>query len=421
MTMTPPTPRLACSMLGARQHYEPMLMAQRAGWLSRFFTDLWTPSLQPLAQYIPSKLYRRAVGRYSSELPNEKVRSFPSLGIYYRWAQRQARSRSELYDVYTKVGAMFDNAVASRLREDDLDVFLGFNTASLASLKKANSLGIRTLLTQIDAARTAYDLVAEEEKRFPDLSPDPIPKPEKYFNRIAEEWAVADRVIVNSEWSKAALLSQGVPEQKLSVVPLSYNTLTRSRAREPWQGKLRVLWLGGVSIQKGLAYALEAAEMVKHLPVTFVFAGPLDIRGNRLPLPSNCEYIGAVPRADIMNLYNRNDVFLFPTLSDGFGLTQVEAMAHGLPVIATSNCGDVVEHGKSGFRVPARDGAAIADAIKQFVDVPDLLPEMSQATLDRSKHFHPDRIWEQQRVVILPQTDRQVLEYGSQSATVTQS
>jgi glycosyltransferase involved in cell wall biosynthesis len=70
-----------------------------------------------------------------------------------------------------------------------------------------------------------------------------------------------------------------------------------------------------------------------------------------------------------------------PTISDGFAITQLEAMAHGLPVITTPNCGQVVTDGVDGFIVPVRDSQALADAIARLDGDRPLLRTMSANTL----------------------------------------
>jgi glycosyltransferase involved in cell wall biosynthesis len=95
-------------------------------------------------------------------------------------------------------------------------------------------------------------------------------------------------------------------------------------------------------------------------------------------------------------------VLLFPTLSDGFGLVQVEAMAHGLPVIATPCCGEVVQDTRNGFIVPPRDSDAISDRLLTLLEQPDLLARMSAAAYSRSRDFHPDRIWTLYKSVLTP-------------------
>ena len=125
--------------------------------------------------------------------------------------------------------------------------------------------------------------------------------------------------------------------------------------------------------------------------VDFTFAGPIDVR---LPaLPANCRYIGRVPGPDIGAQYCSHDVFILPTLSDGFALTQVEAMAHGLPVIATPNCGEVVNHGVSGLIVPPGDSRALVEAILEIGGDPGKLEAMSAAAIRRATDFTPNRVW----------------------------
>jgi hypothetical protein len=75
-------------------------------------------------------------------------------------------------------------------------------------------------------------------------------------------------------------------------------------------------------------------------------------------------------------------VLVLPTLSDGFAVTQLEAIAHGLPVVTTPNCGNVVTDGMDGFIVPPpRDSQALADVLARFDDDRPLLSAMSGNTL----------------------------------------
>jgi glycosyltransferase involved in cell wall biosynthesis len=83
-------------------------------------------------------------------------------------------------------------------------------------------------------------------------------------------------------------------------------------------------------------------------------------------------------------------VFLFPTLSDGFGLTQLEAQAWKLPVIASRHCGDVVRRGVNGVMLDEVSGQAIADAIRECVMNPPRLLSMSRNA--RASSFSLDRV-----------------------------
>ena len=182
-----------------------------------------------------------------------------------------------------------------------------------------------------------------------------------------------------------------MPEEKIAVVPLPFAPST-GISRQPRGVVLRVLWLGTLCLRKGLPYAMEAARMLLRAPVSFTLSGPLGVQASGLNLPANTRYVGQVPRPLAAQLYASHDVFLFPTLSDGFGLTQVEAISYGLPVIATPCCGQVIEDGVSGFLVPPRDSRAIADAVESLL-TPGKLESMSSAAKEAATAFLPERTW----------------------------
>ena len=109
-----------------------------------------------------------------------------------------------------------------------------------------------------------------------------------------------------------------------------------------------------------------------------------------LRLPGNMTFHGPVSRDGAALWYRQSDVFVLPTLSDGFALTQLEALAHGLPVIVTPNCGRVVREGKTGFIIPPRDPQALADAILRFVHHPSLAQEMAPFCRQAVKAYSVD-------------------------------
>ena len=85
-------------------------------------------------------------------------------------------------------------------------------------------------------------------------------------------------------------------------------------------------------------------------------------------------------------------MFVLPTLSDGFAITQLEAMSHGLPVVATPCCGEVVADGIDGFVVPARNPDALAKAFQRYVAEPDLLREQRRCALKKAGQFTRGRL-----------------------------
>src|SRR5690606_3583526 len=90
-----------------------------------------------------------------------------------------------------------------------------------------------------------------------------------------------------------------------------------------------------------------------HLDVVGVLKGPTDLIQN---LPDNVTLHGAVAGSEVDRYYQNADIFMFPTLSDGFGLTQLEAQSLGLPIIASNSCAAGVAHGVNGIIRDRIDG-----------------------------------------------------------------
>jgi glycosyltransferase involved in cell wall biosynthesis len=123
---------------------------------------------------------------------------------------------------------------------------------------------------------------------------------------------------------------------------------------------------------------MEAARLLLHEPIVFDIYGPIQITDHALSqMPKNMQFFGSVSRLKVAELYQEYDVFVLPTLSDGFAITQLEAMAYGLPVIATPNCGRVVTDGCDGFVVPPRDAETLATRIFALSRDPALRTHMS--------------------------------------------
>jgi glycosyltransferase involved in cell wall biosynthesis len=246
-------------------------------------------------------------------------------------------------------------------------------------------------------------LVAEEMRRHPELAGSPSEFPAAYYERNRREWKLADIIVVNSEWSREALVSEGADPAKIEILPLAYEVNAEKQKAEigkqnsdlrrptadsqpstlnsqPSTAPLRVLWLGQVNVRKGIHYLMQAARLLEQGNVQFDVVGPIAILPTAVAAaPRNMTFHGPVSRDRAAAWFEQADVFVLPTLSDGFALTQLEALAHGIPVIVTPNCGRVVDEGKTGFIVPPRDPQALAEAILQFVRQRDLALEMAPA------------------------------------------
>ena len=152
---------------------------------------------------------------------------------------------------------------------------------------------------------------------------------------------------------------------------------------------VEVLFVGWMLEAKGVRELLAAAA---RLPgARFTLVGPEEpsftatIRADLDALGDRVRVLPAQPRAEIFRLYREADVFVLPTWREGFPNVVIEAMAAGLPVVATpvGAIPEAVEDGKSGLLVPVRDAAALEAALRRLIDDPSLRRAMGEAARSR--------------------------------------
>ena len=121
---------------------------------------------------------------------------------------------------------------------------------------------------------------------------------------------------------------------------------------------------------------MDAAEKLKAEPIHFtVVGGGLDHPALRVP--ANVTWTGAVPREQAAGFYQRADVFVLPTLSDGFALVQLEALAWKLPVITTARCGAVVTPNVNGIVLEEITAACLAETLRRLLLAPGEVQRLS--------------------------------------------
>lgn len=377
-----------CCQLGAREHYAIPRALFRRDQLGYLLTDAWFPPTSIL----------RIVGERRSEIRDrwhEELKEAPVTSFNWSLTAFEILSRARGLSGWQKIIARnrwFQRKIVKALTSDigpqtsDSPIFLSYSYTALEPFRYAKSLGWTTTLGQIDPGPVEEEIVAAEAEREPSLAPDWTRAPADYWKAWREECDAADRIIVNSQWSRSCLVKAGVNDSKLFVVPLAYEspiTDTRRTREYPPQftpdRPLRVLFLGQINLRKGIARLLKAVRSFQSQPVDFLMAGPVqinipeDLRSNR-----NIRWIGPVARNKVRNYYQQADVLILPTLSDGFALTQLEALAHRLPVIASRQCGAVITDHVNGLLLEEPTAAAIEEALRFCLHNPDRLAQFSE-------------------------------------------
>lgn len=387
-----------CFQIGAREHYAIPIVLEQKQNLSCLVTDAWIAP-QSLLNLLPKPLLSNLRERYHPQLDNASVRSFNfSLGKFE--IEQKLKQKSSWQTIINR-NQWFQNKSLKLLQNfarninEPITIF-SYSYAALEIFKFAKKQGWRTVLGQIDPGIYEEKIVARECSLYPQYASNWQPAPSQYWSDWQQECDLADSIIVNSEWSNRALQKIGIENSKIEVVPLAYkpsqnNNYSKNHPKSfSTKRPLKVLFLGQIILRKGLARIIEAIELLKNEAIEFWFVGstnidlPQTIKNN-----SKVKWFGSVSRSTTANYYQQADVFLFPTLSDGFGLTQLEARAWQLPIIASQNCGAVVKDKINGLILPELTPNAIADALRFCLQNPLQLQKFaSQSCIDSEFSLH---------------------------------
>lgn len=390
--------RWVVCQIGAREHYAVARALHHQNRLVELLTDFWVPPGLRLGR-LPA--LRRLSDRYHPELQSARVRGSNIVMLGHELTSRfiGRNGWSGIMARNTRFQAAVIPCLKNLHRNDPTPKTLfSYSYAGEELFRFAKKLGWQTVLGQIDPGPEEERIVAKAHRDHPSLMTRWRPAPAEYWNSWRREVALADTVVVNSTWSRDCLVREGVALEKLRVVPLAYGgtvlppDLERRGSESQRRARLEVLFLGQITLRKGLAPLLEAMNSFTGDRVRLNLVGPSDLAETAWAGRPNVRWLGPVPRSGTGELYRSADLFVLPTLSDGFALTQIEAMAHGLPVISTPNCGEVVRHGVDGLIVPTGDSRALAAAIRRFADDGEFLERASEAARERAKDYSLENV-----------------------------
>ncbi|SEB77389.1 glycosyltransferase family 4 protein [Terriglobus roseus] len=359
---------------GVFHHFELARELNRRGHLERIYSTFpW------------KRLEREGV-------PHDKVETFPWLHTPQLLLSRknllpQALRRTLSY----RVATTYDTWIARRM--PPCDALIALSGAGLKAGKLLQSRGGVFLCDRGSTHHAYQSNILREEYRIwnvPYPSYDPRVEP-----REIEIYEQADAIVVPSQVCRDSFLQQGVAPDHVHVIPYGVRLDRFHPDGAPSTGPdapFEVLFVGGVSLRKGIPYLLKAFAALPHPNKRLRVIGSLD--PNFAPLlatlpQENVEFLGSLPQPQLVAYMSRSHVMVLPSIEEGLALVQGQALACGCPIIASTATGseDLFTDGVEGFIVPIRSVQAITDRLQCFVDDPTLRDRMSAAALKRVKSF----------------------------------
>lgn len=260
---------------------------------------------------------------------------------------------------------IYDRLVARAIRPP-ADRFMGFAGKSLHTFRHARQIGIDTL--ELVAANSHVKNV----KRLLDRAHEELGGGKGWLHdweveKTLQEYELADRIYVHSEYTRRTFEQAGVAPEKLIRTHLHVDARFTPPAQRPHDDVFRIVYVGRLDFGKGIPLLLEAFEALPYAPKELLIVGGWGTRHMRKYMESwldKDDRITVAPGDPLPHL-QRADVFVHPSYEDGFGYAPTEALACGVPVIVTEDTGmkEYVQEGVNGFIVPTGSREAILERL----------------------------------------------------------
>ncbi|KKR89148.1 MAG: Glycosyl transferase group 1 [Candidatus Wolfebacteria bacterium GW2011_GWA1_44_24] len=318
-------------------------------------------------------------------IPKDKIDSFVAKEILQRSWQKLPQAVKNLYNPQHFLHRVFDRQSGKRLKK--ADILVGGPSVFHHTMRKAMRMGMIAVVEN-GSAHTLYvtKVLKEEYDKF-GIPPSPFlfPHP-RCIEDDLQSYQQADYISVPSLFVKRTFMEQGVPENKLIHIPYGVD-LSEFKQVPKKDGVFRVVFVGGMSLPKGVHYLLKAFSELNLPNAELLLIGSMsdEIKPFFRKYEGKFKWIGHVPQKELYKYYSQGSVFVIMSIQEGLALVQVQAMACGLPVIATVNAGaeDIVREGTDGFIIPIRDIEKLKEKLIYLYENPEICRQIGQSAKER--------------------------------------
>lgn len=352
-------PGFVCAVNGSRDAYQVPLALYQSGQLARFVTDYYAPDTPPA--WLPGAMARRR----SPLLPKAATVGTPLCFTAQYGAARLGLPMNRIFPHTDKLLA--DHAVRQAKR---LGAHLYCYSSYLPQAERIPA-GMRVVDFEYHPLPgLTMDLLREDAGRYPEVAWSFAREQRlERVEQVTESWKHADAVVCASRMTARSLEFAGCEAERITVVPYGFETSTAARARLPG-GPARFLFVGQGVQRKGLHHLLRAWRTVDpaRAQLTLVCYA-IDPGIAELADQPGVRLLGRQERAALDALMQQAQVFIMPSLIEGFGLVYLEALAAGCHVVGTENTGlpDLPLGPDARTLVPSGDIEALAATIERLI------------------------------------------------------
>jgi len=277
-----------------------------------------------------------------------------------------------------------DHAVSRRVGSGNFRAVYCYEDGALETFRAAKACGLKCIYDlPIAHWKAARRLLAEEAERLPEwaCTLDGLRDQKEKLQRKDEELFLADTVVVPSIFVRDSLPQDILEQKHIEVVPFGSPEVMEPTRVVRGSDPLKVLFVGSMTQRKGLGDLFSAMRILDSKKIELhVLGSPVASMDFYRSQFASFIYHSTRSNLNVLKLMCSCDVLVMPSIVEGRALVQQEAMACGLPVIATPNAGaeDLIEDGTAGFLVPIRTPEAIAEKLEFLACKPDCIETMGR-------------------------------------------
>ncbi len=376
-----------------KQHVNALLISlEQNNIFARYFTSIASNKIKFL-RFFPAKFQSKLKKRFYNGIGSAKIIHFPLLSIILKFIGSEVLNIKYFYKWY-------DNKVAQKLKKENYDILIGYETTTLQSFKEAKTSGKITVLDLAGVHFNFQNSVLSEIGVY------------KYENEVLvitqhkqNELNYTDYIIVLSSFAEKTVVDSGFPKEKIFKTYLGVNhQLFKPKEKynllptKDYSKTFEIYFVGTVCLRKGLPFIVELFEILKakHFNFRLTVIGP--IGDYKLPVLTDTRfrYFSFVNHAELVKMHHELDLFIFPSHIDSWAQVVIEAMACGTPVLVSENTGakDAVLQG-GGFVLPVGETFCWINAIKYFYNNRSYLQEKGEEAAKIAKQYTWDSYHQQ--------------------------
>ena len=382
---------------GQQHSYKTAVGLKEFNQLYKYITTVYMKKksiTNMISRFLPDNLKIRAINRKCNELDDHEIVQFCELeGLILLFLQRVDKNK-KLYDKWAQhITKKFGVKVAEYAIKNNADAIIIYETqgAYIGKYLRKHKSKIK-LIMDVSAANLDYmkEIYSKDFKICPSfknrllfergyLWNDKVMKP------LREEIIYPDAFLVGSSFVKKSLIFANVDEDKIYVCPYGSNFSSIEKKKFGVEKPLKLVYVGNVAAMKGIYYLLEAVMQFNKNDVELTLVGSYDNSDNTFDkYLKRVSFIGAVPHFEVKKYLENADVFVMPSLGEGFNLSTVEALSLGLPCIVSNNSGinDFIVEEENGLTFNIQDIENISKCIQWFLNNKSKLPSMSKKSLE---------------------------------------